>query len=67
MKMKAETGLLKAKAIRMAMAVRVQELGLATRRWRLSTVAEATVDTMLVAGLTVVAMINNVQYSSYIV
>lgn len=67
MKMKAETGLLKAKAIRMAMAVRVQELGLATRRRRLSTVAEATVDTMLVAGLTVVAIINNIQYSSYIV
>lgn len=67
MKMKAETGLLKAKAIRMAMAVRVQELGLATRRWRLSTVAEATVDTMLVTGLTVVAMINNVQYSSCVV
>ena len=39
MKMEAETGLLKAKAIRMAMAVSIQELGLVTRRRRLSTVA----------------------------
>ena len=66
MKMEAETGLLGAKAIRMAMAVKIQELGSATRRRRLSVVAEATVDVKVVAGLKAVAVMGE-NYAACIV